>query len=498
MPRTLSLPVLAGLVLALLGGPADAQEAPVLRPAAPGTPQPGAAEGRPSPAILPADDDYAYLGRVGIEPRLGDRFRRIPLGDGVTLSFSGLAYLELEGFEDGGWGAVPGWDDYANSRLNLYGQMAFGDRTRVFAALKHGDRVTGREAPSPAERDGADLHQLFGELSFGDAFGGDPKDALIRVGRQELHYGAGRMISVREGPNVRDDFDGVLVRLRRGGIVADAFAAYDVEDDRGGFDNDTVEDDAVWGLYGSGALPGRVLGRGHALDLYYMGERRSESPYAFAAPVAETRHTVGLRWFSAGPPSALGWTFDAEAAFQFGGADPLTIGPSLDVRAWTATAGMRRNWDGPWSPGLRLAALWTSGDDDPDDGDLGTFRAPNPPGRYFGEATPLGPGNLAAVALTGFAQPMDRLSLALEAAAFWRIEESDGLYSPAGGPLRAPGGGSDHVGNEVNLTASYALTPSVTLGGTLAYFDTNPDGPIALGGPAEDIARVKLGLDVRF
>ena len=33
----------------------------------------------------------------------------------------------------------------------------------------------------------------------------------FRVGRQELEYGSGRLIDVREGPNVRLSFDGFKV-----------------------------------------------------------------------------------------------------------------------------------------------------------------------------------------------------------------------------------------------------------------------------------------------
>ena len=46
----------------------------------------------------------------------------------------------------------------------------------------------------------------------------------FRAGRQEMEYGSGRIIDVREGPNVRLSFDGFKVKTGIGSWQIDCFA----------------------------------------------------------------------------------------------------------------------------------------------------------------------------------------------------------------------------------------------------------------------------------
>ena len=486
----------APLALALLAScaPVAAQEAgPELRPFSPGTPPQGAGatDARPGFAILPADDDGSFTDGT---PREGfDRLKRIPLGEAVRLSFSGPAYVEWEAFEDAAFGLEPGWNAYSNDRLNLYAELAFGQRLRLFGALKHGRRGGSDFPVPPTERDDADLHQGFVEVAFGDALGLPTGDAFMRVGRQELHYGSGRVISVREGPNVRDDFDGAVLRLRVGGRVTDVFAVAEVFDETGAFDDQTLEDRGAWGLYSSAPLPGRIAGKAHALDLYYFGNRRVESPYAQAI-VDEMRHTLGVRWASAGGTSGPGWLWDADANAQLGSASG-----GRDVSGWSLSAQLGHGWKGPLAPALVLSTGANSGDDDPRDDRLTTDRAPYPPGRSFGDTTPFGPGNLAgaSLALALALSPTDRLTVTPGVIGFWRMAAEDGVYSPAGTPVR-PAGGDDHsIGWEASLAVAWAIDCHWSLSGEIAHFFAN-GGYLGDNPPAEDISRAKLQLALRF
>ena len=76
---------------------------------------------------------------------------------------------------------------------------------RAFAQLKSGleDGRTG--GPRPSDEDRLDLHQAFGEAMVGAA----RRQLSLRAGRQEVAFGSSRLVSVREGPNVRRSFDGV-------------------------------------------------------------------------------------------------------------------------------------------------------------------------------------------------------------------------------------------------------------------------------------------------
>jgi len=367
----------------------------------------------------------------------------------------------------------------------------------------------------PAERDRVDLHEAFAEVAIGDMLGLTLPDALVRAGRMELHYGAGRLVSIREKPNVRRDFDGGLVRVRLGPMVADAFLVEPTTDSPGSFDNRWDHRQTLWGLYTSTALPGRSN-----LDLFYIGYRRGQSPYdipasaqAFAAagggptsagsastslmgtPVDETRYTVGARWWT-GADEQPGWLLDVEAGLQVGdAAGPRSRGYS--VFAWYAAGRAEYLFgDVPLRPSLGVDFGVNSGDGNAADGHIGTFRAPFPPGRYFGEANPIGPGNIAGFRPLVAIRPAERLILQAEANVFWRVSTRDGIYTVADTPLRGPLGSRSYVGSDVTLVATYHIGPHTTLETKAARFF--PGGYLADNRPNLRTTYLDLTVSYRF
>ena len=74
--------------------------------------------------------------------------------------------------------------------------------TEFNSGLENG-RIGG---PRPVvDEDKLDLHQAFVDVTVGVT---GPSAAVLRVGRQEIALGAGRMYALREGPNVPLSFDG--------------------------------------------------------------------------------------------------------------------------------------------------------------------------------------------------------------------------------------------------------------------------------------------------
>ena len=485
-------------------------DAPSLRPYAPGTPQLGigGTPARPATAVLRQDEDWAWLADVPeAERRALDGIKRLPLdADGSTyLTFAFDGRLGVERFDDQSFGDFPGEDSSVHVRANPHVALSFGDRARLYGALKYGDVGDRRFAVSPAEDDGPDVHHLFAELAFGDLLGGVPHDAFARLGRQELHYGAGRLVSIRNGPNVRFDFDGGIVRARLGPTISEALYVRPSENDLGDFDNGTDSSQALWGLYTTTALGDVLSGTGALLDrsnldLYYLGFERETSPYAFQDPaIDETRHTLGARFWTGGAPTD-GWNLDLEAAWQFGDADGVA-GPSGPVDADIA-AGFLAGFvsygfaDAPWTPVIASRFGASSGDDDPDDDTLATFRGPFPPGRYFGESNPLGPGNVGGVGPYLSVHPIPGLILTAHYEAFWRLETEDGLYSPPQLPLRGPAGDERFVGQEFSLIAGYAIGDHALVNVTVSRFETDDyldDAP-----PGRDIDYAHLRLDFKL
>jgi len=486
-------------VAALLGlafADAQAQQAepdsfPALRHYAPGTPQQGAgATGkRPGYATLRSDEDWSWLADPTRRTDVLDPLKYVvlPRSDQVFMTFGGDARFSIRDYDNEAFGQGRGGNTAFYVRLNPYASIQFGNRVRLFGALKYGDLAGKRMPLPPAERDRVDLHEAFAEVAFGDLLGLDKRDAFVRAGRMELHYGAGRLISIREKPNVRRDFDGGLGRVRLGPTVADAFLVQPTTDSPGSFDNRTDHRQTLWALYTSTVLPARGN-----LDLFYVGYRRGQSPYdavmstpgsgmagstggamatssVMAGPVDETRHTIGARWWT-GADEQPGWLLDVEAGGQVGDA----TGPRnrrYSVLAWYA-AGRAEYLFGsaPLRPTLGVDFGVNSGDGNQADGHIGTFRAPFPPGRYFGEANPIGPGNIAGLRPLVAIRPVERLTLQAEANVFWRVSTRDGIYTVADTPLRGPLGSRSYVGTDITLVATYHVGPHTTLEAKAARF----------------------------
>jgi hypothetical protein len=457
---------------------------------------------------LRGDEDWSWLRDVPQEDRRAlDRLKYLPLNtDGsifLTFSFDGIAGLEY--FDNESFGDNPGDDVSWHFQANPHLGLTVGERFRLYGALKFGDVVDERFPVLTFEDDGPDIHQAFAELSFGDAFGLDTKDMFVRVGRQELHYGGGRLISIRKGVNVRQDFDAVLARGRFGSTVGDVFYARPVQDENGAFNNSRDDSQLVWGLYTSTALgqalpsAGEFLGRSH-LDLFYMGFERDASIYTFQpAPLGEERHTVGARFWTGGAPSD-GFNLEVVAAYQFGEVDGLIVdGASrdADISAGFAAGVISYGFsEAPWSPIAELRLGYSSGDDAPFDDTLTSFRAPFPPGRYFGESNPLGPGNIAGLGPAIIVSPLDALTVTARYEAFWRVSDEEGIHFPSQVPLRGSTGDDRFVGQEIALIADYALNDALTVNFTAAVFDAG--GFLEDNPPGEDIGYAQLKLIASF
>src|SRR5215471_18254619 len=86
----------------------------------------------------------------------------------------------------------------------------------------------------PTDVDHFDLQQGFADLR---ASIGQDASLTFRGGRQEMAFGAARLVDVREGPNVRLSFDGGRVFYESPALRIDAFGVAPVVVERGVFDD---------------------------------------------------------------------------------------------------------------------------------------------------------------------------------------------------------------------------------------------------------------------
>ena len=84
------------------------------------------------------------------------------------------------------------------------------------------------------DEDRLDLHQAIVEVTVGVT---EPSAAVLRVGRQQVALGSGRLYALREGPDVPLSFDGVRVIARAGPWRLDGWAARPVDTTPGVFDD---------------------------------------------------------------------------------------------------------------------------------------------------------------------------------------------------------------------------------------------------------------------
>ncbi|MEM7729514.1 MAG: alginate export family protein [Pseudomonadota bacterium] len=378
-----------------------------------------------------------------------DALKDIELAPDVVLSIGGELRERYEYTRNPVFGGDPQDENGVwLQRFTLHGDLQIGEHVRLFGQLFSAIEEGRAGGASPADRNDLTVQNAFVDFR-GPIAGGE---ANLRLGRQELQFGSGRFVDVREGPNVRRTFDAVRPSIEIGDWRIDGLWARPRITEPGVFDDRQNDDQDLWSLY---AVKNDAFIPGGTLDLYYLGFRNDNA--LFAQGVAdEERHTLGIRHAGTAGP----WDWNWEAAYQFG-----SFGDG-DISAWTLATDTGYTFEqAPWSPRIALSTNIASGDSDPDDNDLGTFNAIFPRGNYFSEAAVLGPRNFYNLHAFLTVKPTDRLRLQTDYNLFWRLQKEDGVYGPAGN-LFVPGGGDDRfVASALSFTAEYALTERIALTG---------------------------------
>ena len=115
----------------------------------------------------------------------------------------------------------------AQHRLFLNADLHLTDYVRIFVQFGNFERVGDRGVTSTTDINQFDVTQAFVDLRPPPLLGDSP---VVRVGREEMSYGFQRLIAVREGPNLRRDFDGVRFNDHLGAATIDLFAVRPVND----------------------------------------------------------------------------------------------------------------------------------------------------------------------------------------------------------------------------------------------------------------------------
>jgi Alginate export len=404
-----------------------------------------------------------------------DDLKGIPLGSDPDfyLDVGGSLRERFESFNEPAFGfraaGGSGSENYLLHRALLEADAHLGRYVQIFAQI--GDELeTGRTpGPTPTDIDRLDLAQAFIETDLPVA---DGTVIGFRGGRQEMTFGSGRLIDIREGPNIRQSFDGARAWIGTGDLQVDAFWTRPVEDKQGLFDDQPDPTQEFYGLYGTApvtALPG--LG----VDLYWLGLIR-HGAVLDAGQADERRNTAGARLFgTAGPVD-----YNVEGDYQYGrfGNRDIDAFAVFSDTGWTAAT--------LWAtPRLGLKADIASGGDSRGTGTLGTFYPLFPKNNYFSEANIQTAINYIDVYPTLQIQPRRDLAFIVGIEWLWRENTDDSFYQPPGLPV-VPGNanGRRYLGTSSTAQIEWYATANLDL--NLGYTHFAADGFLKAAG-AKDI-----------
>lgn len=286
------------------------------------------------------DNDFSYLNDPAYEDsHWGEELKQLEFGDCWTLDIGGQYRARYQGERNmRGLGLTGRDDDFLLHRTRLFANAKYGDTIRVYGEFHDAESNYETFAPRPIEVNRADMLNLFADLLLHDFEAGS---LTARVGRQELLYGNQRLISPLDWANSRRTFEGAKLLWAGEDWNADVFYTRPVLPVPHRFDSPDYNQEFM-GFYAT-----RKSDPNSVIDLYTLQYNNSALRQAFRYT------TTGGRWLK----KEENWTFETEAAYQFG-----TTTQQTDHAAGFAMAGLGYTWaDSPWTPSLTGYYDWASG-----------------------------------------------------------------------------------------------------------------------------------------
>ncbi len=413
-------------------------------------------------------DDFSPKGNKPPED-LWAPFKYIPLSDspygGIYLTLGGEIRERFETYHNinFGFNGAPAYDHYLLDRMMLDADLHVTDWVRGFVQVSDMRILGERGVPSTTDTDRLDFTQKFVDLKLPTLLGDNPG---IRYGREELLFGYQRLIAVREGPNVRRDFDGFRFTDKIGDATIDYIDVRPALVGPYTFDDGTNHNQHLTGVYLTTPVAGPLN-----VDVYWLNYENLTAKFR-GLTGAENRDTYGTRL--SGKYSGFDWNF--EAATQSGTFRNQDVAGSLlaGVFGYTfAGAG--------WEPRIGFSTNYASGDNAKSK-TIGTFDPIYPRLPYFAETSLLVPANVKDVRPVFSFHPKEDVAVVLGYDMLQRVSDTDGLYGSGLTEYKntAKAGGSG-IGSEASIDVRWAAAPGLQLGVIVARFYSGPAIQEALG-----------------
>jgi|HubBroStandDraft_6_1064221.scaffolds.fasta_scaffold114937_3 hypothetical protein len=424
---------------------------------------------RPTIAFNRWSEDWSVLANPDVPREPLDELKYVPLSSQDVRTYLSFGANVRERFEvnDAQFGTGGNRQDAdLLSRLEAHSDLRIAGQIQIFVQLQS-ELAPGKRDPSPVDADRLGIEEAFVAISEPLAGGA----MTIRVGRMENGFDLQRFLSVRDGPNVRQAYDGATVAYTRGPWRFIVLYTDPVQNR-----NRTVFDD-----YSSPHLTFGLL----------RIERKITASSSLSAYVGrftngnERRDLVDVRLAGSGG----GFDWDAEAMAQNG-----SIGARA-IHAWANGAIIGRTFDrAPLRPRVSLQFDAASGDKNPTDNQLNTFNPLFPSGYYFTTAGYTTYANLVHVKAGLSLTPKNNLHVSAGIGSEWRATVADAIYTLPDIPVpNTAGQGGLYVGTYEQLRSDYALTSHVALALEFVHFSAGPT-IMSAGGHNTDY----LGTEIRY
>jgi hypothetical protein len=361
-------------------------------------------------SLMRYDDDFSVVKKDSVKKGF-NKLKYIPLGKNNFISFGGELREQFQVYNNINFGDVP--PTYSDTNINqlwhrvmAHTNIELGSHFRFFIQLNSTLRFLNDNPIVPEiDENQLSLHQAFAELKV--------TNWNFRLGHQEMYYGNHRLITVREGPNTRQAFDGLVVKHKFKNGVIDFFAVSKVISKQYVFDDQSMHD-GLYGIYGTHYFSNHKLG----LDYYLVDFQSKARKYNYQSGF-EDRQTCGIHLFS----NMKTVNFELEGGYQTGKFNDLTI------EAYNVLADINVTLLPSKKGIIGFAANIASGDQDSSDNKLNTYNLMYAKPAY-GLAVPIGATNIISFYPYVKINPIQKLNILAEVFFMARNSNQDGTYSP--------------------------------------------------------------------
>lgn len=392
--------------------------------------------------------------------------------EGWRMDLGGEFRLRWESRSNGTFGLDPRTQNaQQNYRWMLHANVKYEQWFRLFAQgiFAHAEDQDGPFEPT--QENHGDVQQLFFDLRVL----GPEVPLTLRVGRQEFSYGVQRLVGPLDWVSTRRRFDAVKLLYSEQTWNVEAFYAKPVVVKRKSADNWNEQYDfyGLYSTYKGWANP--------VLDLYFFGVDRTEdtvNPNGRSGD--QSVYTLGSRLFGRVGP----WDYDAELTGQWG----HWAGDTVQAWGWAIDGGYTFE-EAPWKPRFGSGVDWTSGDEEPRDGKVGTFNQLFPFDHVcVGFLDFIGRQNLTRTYAGLEVFPVPQLKASAVFHVYWLNADRDALYNAGGvSVLRDPRSRSGaQFGQEIDLWLEYTLSEHASF--SFGYSHLWDDGFVHSLVPGDDDA----------